>query len=138
MCPSVKDCWITCANIGAACGPATYVFSGVVDSSRIDAPISDKMVWHACRDATGRAGISKPITPHTLRHSDATHPLEAGVDIRSIQVILGRADILADSNAVSMEPRSRVSFRQRCVRKPKSGLTEQILSHFGTVSVSNL
>jgi len=73
--------------------PVTFVFPGIVDGRRVDAPISDKIVWHACREAAKRAGIKKPIHPHTLRHSYATHMLERGADLRTIQVLLGHADI---------------------------------------------
>ena len=48
--------------------PATYVFPGVVEGRRVDAPISDKVVWHACRVAAMHAGIRKRVHPHTLRH----------------------------------------------------------------------
>ena len=73
--------------------PVTYVFPGVVDGHRVDAPVSDKVVWHACRVAAQRAGITKHVHPHTLRHSFATHLLEAGADLRSLQKLLGHADI---------------------------------------------
>jgi integrase/recombinase XerD len=73
--------------------PTTYVFPGVVEGLRVDAPVSDKIVWHACRVAAQRAGITKRVHRHTLRHSYATHLLEAGADLPSIQKLLGHADI---------------------------------------------
>jgi len=58
-----------------------------------DQPMKDKNIWHACRQAARRAGIAKPVHPHTLRHSFATHLLEAGADLSTIQVLLGHADL---------------------------------------------
>jgi site-specific recombinase XerD len=58
-----------------------------------DVPLSDKTVWHVCRDAARKAGITKHVTPHTLRHSWATHLLEAGTDLRTIQMLLGHGDL---------------------------------------------
>jgi site-specific recombinase XerD len=56
-------------------------------------PIDTKVVWNACRVAARRAGIDKEVHPHTLRHCFATHLLEAGADLRTIQVLLGHRDL---------------------------------------------
>ena len=58
-----------------------------------DTPITDKVVWHACRRAAQRCGVNKPLHPHTLRHCFATHLLEAGADLRTIQLLLGHSDL---------------------------------------------
>ena len=58
-----------------------------------DRPISAKAVYLACRKATQDAGISKPVHPHSLRHAFATHLLEAGVNLRTIQILLGHANL---------------------------------------------
>jgi site-specific recombinase XerC len=47
-------------------------------------PITEKIVWQAVNEAAKRAGITKHVSPHSLRHCFATHMLEAGADLRTI------------------------------------------------------
>lgn len=58
-----------------------------------DRPINTKTVWHACQNAAERAGIEIGAHPHTLRHCFGTHLLEAGADLRTIQILMGHSDL---------------------------------------------
>src|SRR6266851_3957575 len=69
--------------------PTDWLFPSA-DATR---PISAKTVFLACRKAAQKAGICKPIHPHSLRHAFATHLLEAGVNLRTIQILLGHAHL---------------------------------------------
>jgi integrase/recombinase XerD len=69
--------------------PKVWLFPG----HRADQPIDTKTVWHACQQAAKRAGLKKAVHPHTLRHCFATHLLEAGADLRTIQILLGHHDL---------------------------------------------
>jgi integrase/recombinase XerD len=73
--------------------PQTYLFPGTRNGWRADKPLSARVIWDAVRFAARQAGIDKRVSPHTLRHSYATHLLEAGADLRTIQVLLGHADL---------------------------------------------
>ena len=58
-----------------------------------DVPISINVPYQTCRIAAERAGIDKRVHPHLLRHCFATHLLEAGTDLRTIQMLLGHRDL---------------------------------------------
>src|SRR5271169_2363741 len=73
--------------------PKTFLFPGTVNGLRADKPISAKMVWEACREAAQRAGITKAVRPHLLRHSFATHLVEGGADLPTVQALLGHVDL---------------------------------------------
>jgi integrase/recombinase XerD len=66
---------------------------GVVFLNRFGRPLSRMGAWKIVRRHVDRAGIEKPVSPHTLRHTFATHLLEGGADLASVQEMLGHSDI---------------------------------------------
>jgi integrase/recombinase XerD len=73
--------------------PQHYLFPSSPGHRGLDQPASDKTVWHACQVAATRAGLRKHIGVHTLRHTYATQLLEAGTDLRTIQLLLGHTHL---------------------------------------------
>jgi len=69
--------------------PTHWLFPG----DHPGAPITTRAVNRACRAAQRRSGIPKPITPHSMRHAFAVHLLEAGTDVRTIQLLLGHRSL---------------------------------------------
>jgi integrase/recombinase XerD len=62
-------------------------------ADRVGSHTTKDSVEQACQKARQRSGISKPITPHSLRHCFATHLVESGADVRTIQLLLGHRSL---------------------------------------------
>lgn len=75
-------------------GPVKKGSENIVFLNQRGAKLSRVMVFHIVRDAAARAGIDKDISPHTFRHSFATHLVEGGADLRAVQDMLGHASII--------------------------------------------
>jgi len=73
--------------------PRVWLFAGRAG----DRALSVSSVQKACGEARKKAKMSKPVTTHTMRHCFATHLLEAGVDLRTIQVLLGHSSLTTTS-----------------------------------------
>jgi integrase/recombinase XerD len=84
---------------------------------RHNEPLDDGSIRHLCRNAGKRAGIERPVFPHLFRHACATHMLDAGADLRTIQVLLGHADIRTTARYLNVSLQ-----RLQAVRSPFDAL----------------
>ena len=104
--------------------PANYLFPGTVNGWRADKPITAKVIWEAVQLAAKRAGIEKHVTPHTLRHCFATHLLEAGTDLRTIQVLMGHRDIEATARYLHVSTKRLQAATNPLEQIPVSGTAQ--------------
>jgi site-specific recombinase XerD len=90
-----------------------------------DTPITSKVVWNACEEAAQRAGLPKDIHPHTLRHCFATHLLEDGADLRTIQILLGHNDLKETARYLHLSQRHLHSAASPLDSLPLEGRSPQ-------------
>ena len=89
-------CSKRCASTGGQRNQRLGCFRPGV-AKRGDDHLTDKEVWYVCSEAARHAGLKKRVAPHMLRHSFATHLLENGADLPTIQILMGHADLEATS-----------------------------------------
>jgi integrase/recombinase XerD len=104
--------------------PKTYLFPSY-HSKRREQPISSRTVYYAVCEAARRAGIQEKVYPHLLRHSWATHLLERGTDLKTIQMLLGHFDLEATTIYLHLSQRHLQSVHNPIEALPVSGLGDK-------------
>jgi integrase/recombinase XerD len=106
--------------------PKTWLFPGTVAGWRADKPITKRVLWDACVVAAQRAGLRKRVSPHLIRHSYATHLLESGADLRTIQLLLGHAEVRHTVLYLHLSRRLSRRSRIRSMRSSSPRLTPRV------------
>jgi site-specific recombinase XerD len=99
--------------------PGEWLFPGC--RTRPHQHVQSRTVAEACAEATRRAGLSKRVTPHTLRHSFATHLLEANENICTIQALLGHKQLRTTAIYTHVTP-----AKVRSTRSPLQVLAQEV------------
>jgi site-specific recombinase XerD len=101
--------WWRCAK------PKEWLFPGGVPGRHIT---TESMVA-ICQEVRNRSGLTKPVTPHSLRHAFAVHLLEAGTDLRTIQLLLGHRSLTTTARYL------RIAVGKVCATKSPLDLLPQ-------------
>jgi integrase/recombinase XerD len=105
----LRKYWVICRPRGK------YLFPGREPGGHMTRMAFNK----ALRKAAGKASIDKKVSPHTLRHSYATHMIESGVDLRSVQLLLGHGSIQSTARYIHL-----THARMQSLKSPLDALSE--------------
>ena len=89
-------------------------------------PLNAKNIQLACQDARQAAGLTKPVTVHTLRHSFATHLLESGTNVRAIQLLLGHRSLATTARYTQVSPQTLGATPSPLDRLPSASAPEAV------------